>query len=287
MSSGRTWPPSVDERPGARGALEREAAAHRGADDDSVDLARRAHELDRPAHDQLVDVDVLDVRLQRAHLFGGDERLERGERMPVSLRQHDLDLGRLVRVAERRAQREAVELRLGERERALLLDRVLGRDHEKRRRQRSRHAVDGHLLLGHRLEERRLRLRHRTVDLVDEHDVREDRPGPELELARLLVVDREPRHVGRLEIGRALDPAKLAPRIVWAIDAREDRLRRAGDVLEQHVPVGRHRREHERDLLVLAEHDPLDVREQTIGGRPRSVAGHGTNRIGCGSRISR
>jgi hypothetical protein len=32
-------------------------------------------------------------------------------------------------------------------------------------------------MLRHRLEQRRLRLRHRAVDLVDEHDVREDRPG--------------------------------------------------------------------------------------------------------------
>ena len=38
--------------------------------------------------------------------------------------------------------------------------------------------------LGHRLEQRRLRLRHRAVDLVDEQDVGEDRAGPELEVPR-------------------------------------------------------------------------------------------------------
>src|SRR6267142_1142442 len=46
-------------------------------------------------------------------------------------------------------------------------------------------------VLGHRLEQRRLGLRHRAVDLVDEQDVREYRPGPELEVPGLLVVDRE------------------------------------------------------------------------------------------------
>ena len=37
-----------------------------------------------------------------------------------------------VRIPEGRAQEEAVELRLGKRERALVLDRVLRREHEER-----------------------------------------------------------------------------------------------------------------------------------------------------------
>ena len=72
-------------------------------------------------------------------------------------------------------------------------------------RQLARRAVDGDLPLGHCLEQRGLRLRHRAVDLVDEHDVREDRPWPELEVALALVVDGEPGDVGRLQVGRALD----------------------------------------------------------------------------------
>ncbi len=47
----------------------------------------------------------------------------------------DPELLLLARVAERGAEQEAVELRLGQRERPLLLDRVLGREHEERRRQ--------------------------------------------------------------------------------------------------------------------------------------------------------
>ena len=113
--------------------------------------------------------------------------------MDAQLLLDDRDLVVLRRVAERRAQEEAVELRLRQRERALLLDRVLGREHEERLGQLAGDAVDRHLLLGHRLEERRLRLRHRAVDLVDEEDVREDRPGPELEVAVALVEDREAR----------------------------------------------------------------------------------------------
>ena len=119
---------------------------------------------------------------------------------------------------------------------------------------------------GHRLEQRRLRARHRAVDLVDEDDVREDRAGPELELARLLVEDRQTGDVGRLEVGRALDAREAsAPSTDWRDRAGEDRLRGAGDVLEQDVAAGDERRDDERDLLGLADDDALDVREEAAG----------------------
>jgi len=72
---------SMQERPGAGSALERKAATHGRADHDALDGARRPDELDRPVQDQIVDVDVLDLVLQRAHLVGRDERLEGGERV--------------------------------------------------------------------------------------------------------------------------------------------------------------------------------------------------------------
>jgi hypothetical protein len=43
-------------------------------------------------------------------------------------------------------------------------------------------AGDGHLALLHRLEQRRLHLGRRAVDLVGEHDVGEDRAGLEAKL---------------------------------------------------------------------------------------------------------
>jgi hypothetical protein len=44
-----------------------------------------------------------------------------------------------------------------------------------------RDAADGHLLLGHDLEQRGLHLGRRTVDLVGQHEVREDRPELDVE----------------------------------------------------------------------------------------------------------
>ena len=56
------------------------------------------------------------------------------------------------------------------------------------------------LALLHRLQQRRLGLRRRAVDLVGEQDVREHRPAPELELAGLRVVDERAGHVARHEV---------------------------------------------------------------------------------------
>ncbi len=52
--------------------------------------------------------------------------------MPVALRDDDRDLLVLARVAEPNAHRKAVELRFGKREGALLIDRILRSDDEKR-----------------------------------------------------------------------------------------------------------------------------------------------------------
>ena len=198
-------------------------------------------------------------------------RLEAVQRMDDALLVEDRQLVLDARIAERGLQEEAVELGLRQRERALVLDRVLGGEQQEGVGQLARDAVHGHLALGHRLEQRRLRLRRRAVHLVDEHDVREDRPGPELEVARALVEHREARDVRRLKVGRALD-ARSRRALDRARDrARQHRLRRARHVLEQHVAAARHRRQHELDLLALAEDDGLDVREEPVGYVDRTV----------------
>ena len=137
-------------------------------------------------------------------------------------------------------------------------------------------AVDGDLLLGHRLEQRGLRLRHRAVDLVDEDDVREDRAGPELEVALALVEDREAGDVGRLQVGRALDAGGVRALDRLRDRAGEHRLRGARHVLEQRVAAAHERRDDELDLLALAVDDGLDVVEQPA----RNLIGFGV-RLDC------
>jgi hypothetical protein len=96
-------------------------------------------------------------------------------------------------------------------------------------------AVDRDLPLLHRLQERRLRLRRRPVDLVREQDLREHRAGAELELARLLVERAHAGDVGRQQVRRELDAAEGA---VEGASERlgEHRLAHAGHVLDEEVP---------------------------------------------------
>ncbi len=190
--------------------------------------------------------------------------------MPTPLLMDDPDFVLGDRIPERRPQEEAVELCFRKRERPLVLDRVLGREQEERVRQVARLAVDGYLLLGHRLEERRLRLRHRAVDLVDEDHVGEDRPGPELEVALLGVEEGEARHIGRLEVRRALDARRRRALDRVCDRAREHGLGSTGNVLEEHMAPAQHRGEDELDLLALAVDDRLDVVREAIRERRRA-----------------
>ena len=145
-----------------------------------------------------------------------------------------------VRVAEREPDHEAVDLRLGQRVGALVLDRVLRREDEERARELVRVDVDGDVALLHALEQAGLRLRRGAVDLVDEHDVGEDRAGAELEALLALVVDVGADDVGRQQVGRALHARELA------VDRARERAGQRGladarVVLDEDVALGEQR----------------------------------------------
>ncbi len=184
--------------------------------------------------------------------------------MPVPLVANDLQLLVGLGIAERGLEEETVELGLRQREGALELDRVLRGEDEERLRKLARRAVDGDLRLGHGLEQRGLRLRHRAVDLVDEHDVGEDRSRAELEVPLPLVVDRQPGDVRGLEVGRALDPRRRRALDALRERPREDGLRRSGHVLQQDMSPTGQGGEDEPDLLLLAAHDEVDVLQQLV-----------------------
>ena len=134
------------------------------------------------------------------------------------------------------------------------------RDDEERRLERVRSSLDRHLALLHGLEERRLRLRRRAVDLVREQQVREDRPGPELEVGVALIPDRRARDVGRHEVGGELDAREPQGQDLRE-RARGQRLREPRVVLEQHVTVGEEPEPDELERLALADDGLLDLVE--------------------------
>ncbi|OEI69579.1 hypothetical protein Cus16_0186 [Curtobacterium sp. ER1/6] len=180
----------------------------------------------------------------------------------------------MVGVADRRAHQEPVELRLRQAVRAGLLDGVLRRDDHERCRQGVACAVDGDGGLLHRLEQRRLGLRAGPVDLVGEHDVREDRTAVEVELLRALVVDADARDVPGQQVRCELD-AVGGPLHALRHRAREARLARPGDVLEQQVALAQHGRDGQSDDERLAQEDLLDVRHDATGdvGEPGGLLG--------------
>ena len=108
----------------------------------------------------------------------------------------DLGFGAGVGISDPDVHQEPVELRLGQRERALLLDRILCRHHQEQRRQRIGRAADGDLAFAHRLKQGRLHLGRRAVDLVGEQDRVEDRSRLELEAAILRAPDLGAGEVG-------------------------------------------------------------------------------------------
>ncbi len=169
----------------------------------------------------------------------------------------------VVRVAERRAHQEAVELRLGQAVRALLLDRVLGGEDDERTGHVVAGAVDGDVALLHHLEQGGLRLRRCPVDLVGEDDVGEHRAAAEVEAALGLVVDETAGDVGGQQVRRELDAAP------GALDGMGDRLgqrrlARAGHIVEEQVALAEHAHERQGDLVALALDHLLDVVEQGV-----------------------
>ena len=201
--------PPVEERRRLRGAVQGDAGTRAGAE---LDPRGRGSPDER--HD--VGFDLVDLTAgrrragQRCRPRRRRDARRAGRRRPGTAGDPALRLG--VGVSDPEPDEEPVELRLGQGERALVLDRVLGGQHDERVGQATGGALDRDLALLHRLEERRLRARRGPVDLVDEQDVREHGTRHEAEAPGPLVEDARAGHVARQQVGRALEPAEARPR---------------------------------------------------------------------------
>ena len=99
-------------------------------------------------------------------------------------------------VAHVQPQQEPIELGLGQGKGALVLDGVLGGQHQKRPWQPSRLAIDRHLIFAHGLQQGRLGAGGGAVDLICQQHIHKGRPGPKLEIGGLLVKDRYAGYIG-------------------------------------------------------------------------------------------
>ena len=122
---------------------------------------------------------------------------------------------------------------------------------------------DRHLALGHHLEERRLHLGGRAVDLVGEHEVGEDRAELDVEALGGRAVDPRADEVGRHEVGSELDARERA------LDGggerfRRERLGEAGHTFEQAVAPGEQAHHEPLDHAVLPDDDALDLEQRAL-----------------------
>src|SRR5262249_28025553 len=102
-----------------------------------------------------------------------------------------------------------------------------------------------------------LRLGRRTIDLVREHNVGDDRPSPELELGGALVVNRDAGDVGGQQIWRELNALEGATRGAGQAFG-EHSLADARDVFDQQVTRGRQADDRQLRLGMLADQNLLD-----------------------------
>ena len=218
--------------------------------------ARRRCKPDRVADERRVDVDVDRRRLECLQVLERERLTQLGLRDELPL--DDGQLLVVLRIVDEDLQHEPVDLRLRQRVGALGLDRVLRRHDEKRLRHRIGRVRDRHLPLLHHLEQRRLHLRRRTVDLVGEQEVAED--GAELGVERPLVGPVDPRadEVGGHEIGCELDAREAAAEHAGGGLDRQ-RLGEAGNALDQEVALREEADEHPLQHRVLPGDDAPDL----------------------------
>jgi hypothetical protein len=178
-------------------------------------------------------------------------------------------------VGHHHVEQKSIELSFGQRIGAFELDRVLGREHEERPVQRIGPPRRRDVVLLHCLEQRRLGLRRRPVDLVGEDDLREDRSVHETEgaMPTFLVEHLGAGDISRHQVGRELDPLEAEVQ-----DLRErldqERLRQSRHAGDEAVPAAEKRHQHFIDDLVLPDDDLAQLAEDL-----RAASGHALGEI--------
>ena len=148
-------------------------------------------------------------------------------------------------------------------------------------------AADRHVPLRHHLQQRRLHLGRRAVDLVGEHEVRHHRAELDVELLPALAVDAGAEDVGGHQVRGELDAGEGAADHAGERLDRQ-RLGHAGHTLEQQVALGQQADQHPLDQPVLADDHPLDLVDGSLQrvhlrGEPAIALRRRSSR-GCGLR---
>src|SRR5882762_2792315 len=264
---------AIEISAGLRGALEHERAARADTQSEVLTLARAVDDLESIVVEAGVDFDVRDGVLHGQHIADIGDRVERIEWIIAHALAKNF-LFRFVRgIAHFDAHQKAVELRFRKWISTVMLDRILGGDHEKRPRQRQSFAVNRDLRFVHGFEKRGLRARRGAIDFVGEDHVCENRAGTKFKFARLGIVDAHTENVAREQIRGELDALEAAVK-GFCESLRESRFADAGNVFDQQMAAREQRHQSELDGVFLAvdgaRDGALELRDD-LGGGSRHV----------------
>ncbi len=185
----------------------------------------------------------------------------------------DLELLVGRRVVDDHLHQEPVALGLRQGVDPFGFDRVLGGEHEERFGHGVGLPADGHLVLTHHLQERRLDLRRCTVDLVGEDEVGEYRAELHVELLARAAVDARAGDVGREQVGGELDPGER-PTSGFGQCADREGLRQSRRTFQQAVPTGHQRDEESLDHPLLADDHASQLHQRSFETRRLVTLGH-------------
>ena len=139
-------------------------------------------------------------------------------------------------------------------------------------------SADGHLALLHGLEHRALHFRRGAVDLIGQQQIGEDRAAVDAELAALLIDDLRADDVGGQHVDGELDALEVeVDGLGDGVD--QQRLREAGQPLQQQVAAGEERDHDALDDDILADDDLgdtfADAGDELLRGLRRALRGAG------------
>ena len=235
----------------------------------------------------LMHLDLIHQLARAQNFLNGHQRPHLGIRPRKGHRVQNLPLLRKIRIPDHHLEHEAVHLRLGQRIRTFLINRILRGQHQKRRGQRQCPPAQRHLPLLHGFEQRALHLRRRAVDFIRQHQVRKHRPLGGAVLALLRIVNQRADNVRRQEVGGKLNAAE------FRVNGRGQRPRRQGfgqpgHAFQQHVAIGEQAHQQPVHQILLTHNGIGNFGAQPADpGRGRGNAGIQFGRRQCRRRRRR
>jgi hypothetical protein len=260
---------AVYQRARLGGAAQRNRAARGHAGFQLFALAGLADQVQQVGRQAVLELDLSGRLTQGDHVLARHDRFEPGQLRGRRVVAQDGGFFGRVRVADVQSHQEAVELRLGQRVGAVVLERVLRCDHEERTGQGVRNSVDGDRGLAHRFEQRGLGLRARAVDLVGQNHVGEQRAGLKGEVGAGPAVDHlrggDAQDVAGQQVAGELDTLEAG------VDGAGQRVGQRGlaharHVFQQQMAAGDQRFHGASHYLGLASERALHVAAQGPGG---------------------